>query len=156
MKKYLMTLVLVIISGGASANANEQEGISQIKSQLMSMNGKSGSFISNFDKENNGTCTLEVTQSELGMSVVFSGTGSYLTPVAHLFDENLKMLTDDTVLVSDNSNRPGGDACGDYGGAIGYQQTLSIEGNTVKIQEKYRCTFEFFKKYTLVTSCTVK
>ena len=77
----------------------------------------------------------------------------YFTPVAHIFNADAEAINANTVLVSTDSNRPGGDACGDAGGAMRYKKTISVNGRKVTIEESFRCAFEGLKKYVLTSTC---
>lgn len=163
MKKLNLALVIfVVVVLSLSANAqdglenSDQKQIQHIKNTLKSLNGRAGVFSSNFDKDNNGTCIVDVTENSTSLTLAFNGTGAYSLPIVHLFVDSVRLLDANTLLVSTSSDRPGGDACGDFGGAVNYKQILSVQNNTIQIQTSYRCSYEFFKKYKLVSTCSVQ
>lgn len=156
MKKGLQIITILISSLISTQSFAIDAGVVKIVNKLKSLDGKEGKSESSFDKWGTGKCTIEVSEdSSALLSVTFEDTGFYFTPVAHIFDD-AKAIGSDTLLITDNSNRPGGDACGDFGGATGYKKTIKVTDKEVVISEKFRCVFEFFKRYELTTSCKIK
>ncbi len=153
--KILAALLLAMSLGLGQGHAADAK-VQTIVSKLKLLNGKRGVSTSSFDQWGTGKCTIEVQEDSSALvSVTFEDTGFYFTPVAHVF-ENAQALSSDTLLISDSSNRPGGDACGDIGGATSYKKTLKVTDREVVISEKFRCAFELFKKYELTTKCKIK
>ncbi len=150
MKKIFLT-VLVMCVFSVNVQAADQN-VQKIVAQLIKLDGSVGKLTSTVEKDHTGICQIAVDSSAEVVSVSFEGTGLYFTPVAHIFND-AKAVNANTVLVSTDSNRPGGDACGDSGGATRYKQTVSVKANQVKIEESFRCTFEGFKKYILTSTC---
>lgn len=143
---------LMIVSLAAHAGGNDIGNAGLLMNQLKALNGRSGKLVDSYDKENSGKCRLQVVADTDGMTVSFEDTGMYFTPVAHIY-ETTQAEDANTLLVSTNSKRPGGDACGDFGGAVRYKKQVAIKGNVVAIRETFRCSFEGFKKYDLMTVC---
>ncbi len=150
MNKLFFT-VLMMCAASINVQAADQN-VQKIVDQLIKLDGAVGKITSTVEENHTGICKVSVDTSGEAVSVSFEGTGLYFTPVAHIFG-NAKVVAANTLLVSTNSNRPGGDACGDSGGAVRYKQTVSVKANQVKIVESFRCTLEGFKKYTLASTC---
>lgn len=154
MMKTVVTTLLIAMTLGLNAKASSSDA-QDIVNKLRALNGRTGQVASNIEKDSTGRCQLSVEDNDYGVSVTFEGTGLYFTPVAHI-DENAAALDEGTLLVSTNGKRAGGDACGDWGGAINYKKTISVKQNVVTIEESFRCALEAFKKYRLISSCALK
>lgn len=150
MTKVLLVLMVVFSSFTAQASPKEQ-----FLQRIVALDGRTGAVASNFEERTTGQCTIEVQIDEAdgGLSVYFRNTGGYFTPVVHVFPD-AELVNEETLLVSTNPDRAGGDKCGDFGGAIRYKKTISLKNNAIQIEETFRCTFEGFKKYQLVSSCS--
>lgn len=153
MKKLYFMMFLSVIAFGFNSHAMDPEARTIVK-KLKDLNGREGKVASNIEKESTGVCRITVDQDQDGISLSFEGTGYYFTPIAHIFSD-VEVEDKNTLIVSTNSNRPGGDACGDFGGAVGYKKMISLKNRQVKIEETFRCTLEGFKKYKLTTTCTL-
>lgn len=149
--KALISVLVLLMSFSFSAQAMNPEAQPLLK-KLRALNGREGRVTSNFEQSSSGECRISIEEDSEGLSVRFENTGFYFTPVAHVFAD-VEVEDAQTLLVSDNSNRPGGDACGDAGGAVNYKKLLSVTNKQVKIEESFRCTFEAFKKYRLISTC---
>lgn len=151
---FLAVVCLLSLSTFAKDNSvNEVLKVGNFVTKLKKLDGKQGVATNNTGENGTGVCEVEVVDSEDTVSLYLNGTGQYFTPVAHIFYDTAKVKSDSKILVDTDSNRPGGDACGDFGGAVGYKKYITIENNKVTISESFRCTFELFKKYDLKTSC---
>lgn len=155
MKKNLLALMIFAVSCSFtnSAFAGSSDVMDMVK-KVKALNGRTGQVTSSYENDSTGKCTIAVSEDEYGVSVSFEDTGFYFTPIAHIMEE-AKAESSNTLIVSTNSKRPGGDACGDFGGAINYKKTLTIKGREVRITESFRCTFEGLKKYNLISTCTL-
>lgn len=149
-KCFLILSATVLLSLGVQANPKEQ-----FLQRVIALDGRTGVVASNFEERTSGRCTIEVEldAADGGLSLFFRDTGTYFTPVAHVFPD-AELISENTLLVSTNPDRAGGDKCGDFGGAIRYKKTISLKNNAIQIEETFRCTFEGFKKYQLVSSCS--
>ncbi|CAE78635.1 hypothetical protein predicted by Glimmer/Critica [Bdellovibrio bacteriovorus HD100] len=147
----ILASTLLLSSISASAGGND------FVSRLKALDGREGKIVSSYDDENTGRCRLELQKYELedgsqGLAVYLQDTGMYFTPSAGL-DKETKLKDANTAVVSTSSERPGGDACGDFGGALGYKKVLVLKDNQVTIRETFRCVMDGFKKYDLSTTC---
>ncbi|MBV2169068.1 MAG: hypothetical protein KUL82_10195 [Bdellovibrio sp.] len=149
MKKLVLMVLFMASALGSKASANSAQGLIE---QLKSLNGATGRVASNIEKESTGVCKVAVTEDDYGVSVSFEGTGLYFTPIAHI-SSDATLEDNNTLLISTNPNRVGGDVCGDWGGAVRYKKTISLEKNVLKISESFRCSLEGFKKYNLISAC---
>lgn len=143
---FVMTLASSVLAKASDA--------SEFVSKLKALDGRTGMVASSFENDSTGVCRIAVEESEYGVSVSFEETGFYFTPIAHI-TEDAKSMGENTLLVSTNPNRIGGDVCGDFGGAFKYKKKLSLNGREVKIEETFRCVLDGFKKYHLVSICTL-
>lgn len=142
---------LLLSSISASAGGND------FVSRLKALDGREGKIVASYDENNTGRCRLELqTYDSLdggqGLAVYLQDTGMYFTPSAGL-DKDTQLIDANTALVSSSSKRPGGDACGDFGGAVRYKKVLVLKDNQVTIRETFRCVMDGFKKYDLYTTC---
>lgn len=151
MKKLVLTVFALMVAIGAQASTNSKQGL--IK-RIKSLNGATGKVTSNLEQNTTGVCTVEIQDDGSSVSLYLRGTGLYFTPVAHI-GADAELVDKETVLVSTKSARPGGDACGDAGGSMNYKKTVSLKGRVLKIEENFRCVFEGFKKYNLVSTCAL-
>lgn len=155
MKKNLLVVMVLAASCSFASSAFAGSGdVMDMVKKVKALNGRTGKVASSYENDSTGKCTIAVSEDEYGVSVSFEDTGFYFTPIAHITEE-AEAESSNTLIVSTNSNRPGGDACGDSGGAINYKKTLTIKGREVRIAESFRCTFEGFKKYNLISTCTL-
>lgn len=151
MKKLVLTVLFITSALGSKASANSADSLIQ---QLKSLHGATGRIVSNIEKESTGVCRVVVNEDDYGVSVSLEETGLYFTPIAHI-SSDATLEDNNTLLVSTNPNRVGGDACGDWGGAVRYKKTISLEKNVLKISESFRCSLEGFKKYNLISACVL-
>ena len=149
MKKLFFLLSFLLVGQNASAS------IDSIVNKLVRLDGKAGVASSNFERGGTQRCVIQTDLDEDSVSVTFRETGYYFTPVVHVFFNRAKAISNDTLLVSTSSKRPGGDACGDAGGAVNYKKTLTVTDREVVIKEEFRCAFELFKKYQLISKCSL-
>lgn len=151
----LMTSVSAMAGGNDVGNAN-----SDLISRLKAANGRTGKIVESYDKENTGKCTIKVEDyvyesGEKSVIVSFEGTGMYFEPNLGI-GSDADYIDANTVIAEKNSNRPGGDACGDFGGAMNYKKGLAFKGKQIAIRETFRCVLDGFKKYDLYTICELK
>ncbi|AFY00353.1 hypothetical protein [Bdellovibrio bacteriovorus] len=147
----ILASAILLSSISASAGGND------FLKRLKALDGREGKIVASYDESNTGMCRVELqTYDSLdggqGLAVYLQDTGMYFTPSAGL-DKDTKLTDANTALVSTSSKRPGGDACGDFGGAIGYKKVLVLDGNQLTIRETFRCMMDGFKKYDLSTTC---
>ncbi|MFP5520061.1 MAG: hypothetical protein ACLGGX_09170 [Bdellovibrionia bacterium] len=159
--KYVITITTFLIMGLSSAFAKTSE-IELAKEHLRKLNGTVGTLTSDVEPNLNGKpCTIDIEEGVIEsfnkeyLSLRFKNTGLYFTPVAHI-DAESTLVEDNTILVSTSSERPGGDACGSFGGAMRYKKTITIEEKAITISESFRCAGELFKKYELNSTCSFK
>ncbi|MFG1491939.1 hypothetical protein [Halobacteriovorax sp. ZH4_bin.1] len=133
--KLLSLAVLIALSANVSASSN----LDNFVSDLNDLNGKSGKVIMN--GEERGNCTVLVESDSDAVRVEFDTDNPdlYANPVSVALLDSAKLIKNDTLLVSTSSNRPGGDACGDFGGETGYKEKIIIDENSVSIDISYRC-----------------
>ncbi|MGI4993462.1 hypothetical protein ACRXCV_12570 [Halobacteriovorax sp. GFR7] len=143
--KLLSLAVLIALSANVSANSN----LDNFVSDLNDLNGKSGKVMMN--GEERGNCTVLVESDSDAVRVEFDTPELYANPVSVALLDSAELLDNDTLLVSTNSNRPGGDACGDFGGASNYKEKIVIDDNSVSIDISYRCFL--FKKNKINYTC---
>lgn len=147
----ILASAVLLTSISATAGGND------FVKRLKALEGRAGTLVESYDPSNTGRCSLELENYESldgsqAIAVRLTNTGMYFEPSAHL-DKQTQLKDENTALISTSSKRPGGDACGDFGGAVNYKKVLVVEGKTVTIRETFRCTFEGFKKYDLATTC---
>ncbi len=143
--KLLSLAVLIALSANVSASSN----LDNFVSDLNDLNGKSGKVMMN--GEERGNCTVLVESDSDAVRVEFDTPELYANPVSVALLDRAELLDNDTLLVSTNSNRPGGDACGDFGGASNYKEKIVIDDNSVSIDISYRCFL--FKKNKINYTC---
>lgn len=159
MMKAILAVALLMTSISAFAGGNDVGNAGDVLSKLKALNGRTGKIVESYDKENTGKCRLELESYDYemanrqysGTSVKFEDTGMYFTPIAHVDSD--ASARSGVIIVETSSERPGGDACGDFGGAINYKKSISVKGNLVAIRETFRCVLDGFKKYDLYTIC---
>lgn len=134
------------------SNVHAKPSAETILSRLSNMVDKVGRAETNTKMGHTEECRVVVESDETGTSVSIDAA-FYFTPIAHLFNGEVKVEDNDTILVSTSSKRAGGDACGDWGGAVGYKKRLIITEDKVTVRESFRCTLEGLKKYVLESSC---
>ncbi|MFV8248496.1 hypothetical protein [Bdellovibrio bacteriovorus] len=147
----ILASAILLSSISASAGGND------FLKRLKALDGREGKIVASYDESNTGKCRLELQNYESidgsqAIAVYLQDTGMYFTPSASL-DKETKLKDANTAVVSTSSKRPGGDACGDFGGAIGYKKVLVLDGNQVTIRETFRCLMDGFEKYDLATTC---
>ncbi|UXR66086.1 hypothetical protein EZJ49_07465 [Bdellovibrio bacteriovorus] len=158
MKKLMMLPVLFL---GFNSFALADSQVEAITAKLKSLHGRVGTVVSSYESGIEGrSCRLATEDYDFemagrqfsGTKVTLEDTGMYFTPGVEI-DNDTKSYGANTLLVSTSSKRAGGDACGDWGGAVGYKETISVEGNTVTIRQKFRCLWDAFEKFDLATVC---
>ncbi|AYF45174.1 MULTISPECIES: hypothetical protein [unclassified Halobacteriovorax] len=147
MKSFVLPLILVMASSNLFAAGN----VSSFLKSLEKLDGQEGRVSSNTNERGTGECQIEILKDTQSTSIYFRNTGYYFTPVAHAFSDSAELVDANTLLVSEDSNRPGGDACGSYGGESGYKKTITLNGDSVTIRETFRCFL--FKKYDFSFTC---
>ncbi len=147
----LFFTVLMMYTFSINAQAADQS-VKKIVAQLIKLDGSVGKLTSTVEENHTGVCKLSVDAATEAVTVRFEETGLYFTPVAHIFSD-ASAIAVNTVLVSTDSNRPGGDACGTAGGSFRYKKTVTVSERKVVIEESFRCAFEGFKKYVLTSTC---
>lgn len=160
MKKLIVLMSLFASSGMAQVSFDSADTESFV-AKLQALNGRTGKIVKSYDKENTGKCTLELEAYEYemggenhsGMYVRFQDTGMYFQPSVGIDSDADVSFDGSTIITDKSSKRPGGDACGDFGGAIGYKKGITIEGKKVTIRESFRCVLDGFEKYDLQTTC---
>ncbi len=150
MKKLFLT-VLVMCAFSTNVQAADQN-VKKIVDQLIKLDGAVGKIISTVEENHTDVCKVSVDVAAEAVTVRFEDTGLYFTPVAHIFND-ARVIAVNTVLVSTDSNRPGGDACGIAGGSFRYKKTVAVSERKVVIEESFRCALEGFKKYVLTATC---
>ena len=120
--------------------------------RLIALNGRTGRLLTNLESKTSGACFVRVQRYSNVIAVNFDGTQMEFPPVANITD-NSTSLSQDVLLVTNSSERPGGDACGEWGGAVGYAQKIKVSPNRITIEEEFRCALEGFKKYHLLSAC---
>ncbi|WP_413288352.1 hypothetical protein [Bdellovibrio sp. HCB337] len=154
------TLVASLLFASLSAAAGGNDvgnAANNLESRLKSLNGRTGKIVDTYDQDNTGKCSLEVEDYDYGdgsqgINVYLRDTGMYFEPSAGITDD-ADYQDANTVIVSKSSDRPGGDACGDFGGAMGYKKILSLKGKKLTIRETFRCVLDGFEKYDIFTTC---
>lgn len=158
MKKLILLPVLFL---GLSSVAMADSQVSAITAKLKSLNGSVGVVVSSYEAGVEGrSCRLATEDYDFemagkqitGTSVTFEDTGMYFKPGVSI-DSNAKTSDANTIVTSTSSKRPGGDACGDWGGAVGYKESISVKGNQVTIRQKFRCLWDAFEKFDLAIVC---
>lgn len=146
---------MTILASVLFSQAVQASSVSSLIERVKKMDSKEGRVT---DKKGNdmGTCRVNVDSNESVVSVSLDGTDFYSDPSAFIYFSDVKLGGENTLIVSTNSDRPGGDACGDAGGAVGYKKSVVVYDNAIEIREKVRCTFSFFKKYESVAKCSFK
>lgn len=160
MKNALVAAALLLTSFSAVAGGNDVGNAGDVLSRLKALNGRTGKIVETYDKGNTGKCRLELKPYDFdggdgtqvtGTTVSFEDTGMYFTPIAHI--DTGSEARSGVITVETSSDRPGGDACGDFGGAIGYKKQITVKGDIVAIRETFRCVLDGFKKYDIHTIC---
>lgn len=123
-----------------------------IVDRILALNGRTGRLLTNLESKTSGACFVRVQRYSNVIAVNFDGTQMEFPPVANITD-NSSALSQDVLLVTNSSERPGGDACGEWGGAVGYAQKIKVSPNRITIEEEFRCALEGFKKYHLLSAC---
>ena len=85
--------------------------------------GKSCTFDYN---PNQDWAEFDENWSNLGAGVGFSG-------------DELKVAGEKSWKTSNTGKRPGGDACGDWGGMSGYKEIITVRGSILEYRQKFRC-----------------
>ncbi|EPZ51861.1 hypothetical protein M902_2404 [Bacteriovorax sp. BAL6_X] len=147
MKSLSLAVLFTLSALGANVSANSN--VDSFVSDLKSLSGKSGKVMMN--GEERGSCTVVVESDSDAVRVEFDTPELYANPVSVALLDSAELLDNDTLLVSTNSNRPGGDACGDFGGASNYKEKILIDDNSVSIDISYRCFL--FKKNEINYTC---
>ncbi|POB15201.1 hypothetical protein [Halobacteriovorax sp. DA5] len=147
MKSITLAILIALSAFGSNVSANSD--LDSFVSDLKSLDGKSGKVVMN--GEERGNCTVLVEKDSDAVRVEFDTPELYANPVSVALLDSAELLDNDTLLVSTNSNRPGGDACGDFGGASNYKETISIDNNSVSINISFRCFL--FKKNKINYTC---
>ena len=148
-KLFLTVLALLVFSMNSQA---ADQNVQNVLNQLLKLDGSIGKITSNIEDKHTGVCRLSVDAAAEAVTIRFEDTGLYFTPVAHVFTD-AKVIATNTLLVSTDSNRPGGDACGIAGGSFRYKKTVAVNGRKVVVEESFRCALEGFKKYILTSTC---
>ncbi|MEH0860918.1 hypothetical protein [Halobacteriovorax sp. DPLXC-1] len=148
MNNLVITFLLLISALNVAAFSGAE---AKFVSKLKKLDGKTGVTSTNTNDTGTGECSIEVDSLADSVSLYFRDTGYYFTPVAHAFSDSAELVDANTLLVSEDSNRPGGDACGSYGGESGYKKTITLNGDSVTIRETFRCFL--FKKYDFSFTC---
>ncbi|MFG1526401.1 hypothetical protein ABMA67_15375 [Halobacteriovorax sp. RZ-3] len=147
MKSLSLAVLIAISTFGVNVSANSD--VDSFVSELKSFDGKSGKVVMN--GEERGNCTVLIENDSDAVRVEFDTPELYANPVSVAVLDSAELLDNDTLLVSTNSNRPGGDACGDFGGASNYKEKIVIDDNSVSIDISYRCFL--FKKNKINYTC---
>lgn len=152
MVKFILTTLILILQGNAFANSN----IQNILKKIMLTDGKTGAPESNSENQNSDLCNVKIYENADSVELHIEDTGYYFSPISYAFYSNIELIDQNTILVSTNSNRPGGDACGDAGGAFGYKEYITVTDSKIEIRKTYRCAYELFKKHDIYTRCSFK
>jgi hypothetical protein len=150
MKKVILSSILSLAATTAFAGGSNHYAIAK---KLAALNGKTGAVVESYDNGTQAGDKVVSEQDRSGYTVNLEVMQMYFNPVATVMMDTVKVINESSLLVSTNSDRAGGDACGDFGGATGYKKILTVENNTVTIAESFRCALEGFKKYELSTTC---
>lgn len=158
MKKMVIgTLVMFSVASTAMAQSRAVD----IVKGLRKLNGSVGRVVESYENGIAGSrCAINIQDEDfemggeriVGMTVSLNDTGMYFTPNA-MITNSAKLVDDNTLLVSESSKRAGGDACGDMGGAVGFKETISLEGKKVTIRQQFRCISDGLRKTDLKTTC---
>lgn len=133
MKKLLIGLTFLV---SMSSFAN-------IPQEIKDYMNKDGVFVSNYNGDEShdtgGGC--KVTMNPYGGDLSISiESNSYSDAVAHL--ENSTRSEDRNTIsykLAASGERPGGSVCGDWDILLSYKKYLILDGNSLSIEESYRC-----------------
>lgn len=142
-----MKTILVVLSLAISTAALAHPPVS-------SYDGKKGIGVSKFFKFDDGYCSVEVTDQQFD-------DGSKEPKIILRGFESWGYSKTEFVITSKARNgvyysefKPRS-LCGDWGGSIGYEKTLELKANSVKIVESYRCLNDLEKR-VIDTTCNLK